>query len=69
MKKTLTFTLPDELTKSHLGVDDDGGFCLVPHDIEEFSVIVQRWGLWRPSLITFGKICSYQVEIFEGVGT
>lgn len=54
---------------AHLGIDDEGGFCLVPHDIEEFSAIVQRWGLWRPSLITFGHVCSQQVEIFEAVGT
>ena len=54
---------------AHLGVGDDGGFCLVPHDIEEFCAIVGRWGLWRPSLVTFGHVCSQQVEIFEAVGT
>lgn len=29
---------------------EDGSFKLVGHDVEEFNVIVRRYGLWRPSL-------------------
>jgi len=32
----------------------DGTARMCSHDIEEFTVVVQRWGLWRPDLITFG---------------
>ncbi len=50
---------------AHLGLDDTGQYCLVPHDVEEFGAIVLRWGLWRPSLVTFGHAVANQLELFE----
>lgn len=41
----------------HCDVDSDSGQpCLVHHDIEEFGVIVHRWGLWKPDLKLFADI-------------
>lgn len=30
-------------------------YVLVPHDIEEFSMIARRWGSWRPQLAQFAN--------------
>ena len=42
-----------------------GGWCLRAHDVEEFSEVVARWGLWTPALKGFGvAIESAQIELF-----
>lgn len=33
--------------------DEKGTYYLVDHDVEEFSSIVRRWGLWLPDLKRF----------------
>ena len=38
----------------HCEIDGDGKPGVVPHDIEEFGIIVKRWGLWKPDLQSFG---------------
>lgn len=57
-----------ELT--HCGVEStDSGerLRMVPHDVEEFSSIVERWGLWKPDLEQFGKVVveATQMSLFE----
>lgn len=42
-------------------------WIILPHDVEEFSSIVKRWGLWRPNLIAFGKAVGDQLELFRNV--
>jgi hypothetical protein len=41
---------------------------MISHDIEEFSGIVQRWGLWRPDLVVFAGavVHAHQLGLFEG---
>lgn len=34
-----------------------------PHDLEEFHTIVDRWGLWRPSLEAFALVMKPQLEL------
>lgn len=40
---------------------------IVPHDIEEFGLIVKRWGLWKPDLQSFGDACviARQGDLFQ----
>jgi putative metallopeptidase len=39
---------------NHLNIDiDTGKYSLLPHDLEEFSGIVRRHGLWRDSVKFF----------------
>jgi hypothetical protein len=40
-----------ELT--HCDVDEEGKLSLRPHDLEEFNVIVRRYGLWRAEVQLF----------------
>ena len=44
---------------------------MVPHDVEEFSAIVEKWGLWMPDLERFGKVVTEasQMSLFEPAGT
>jgi hypothetical protein len=57
---------------AHCGqeVDDKGArkWVMVSHDIEEFSGIVRRWGLWRPDLVVFAGavVHAHQLGLFEG---
>lgn len=60
---------------SHCGVDkefDDNDNCaitlkMIPHDIEEFTAIVERHGMWQSSLEEFfEKGNSPQLGLFEG---
>lgn len=38
------------------------------HDVEEFSDIVGRWGLWTPNLQGFGRAIAHaQIDLFAGV--
>ena len=52
---------------SHCGRDDESGvWILVPHDVEEFSSIVGRWGLWTPDLRVFSAaLKGAQVDLFK----
>jgi len=34
----------------HFGVTEDGSRYIIPHDLEEFTAVVQRHGLWRPEV-------------------
>lgn len=58
---------------SHCGheIEDKTGddkWVMLSHDIEEFSGIVQRWGLWRPDLTVFAGavVHAHQLGLFEG---
>lgn len=35
------------------------------HDVEEFTEIVQRHGLWKDDLAEFGKAAKEQLDLFE----
>lgn len=41
-----------ELTHCARGPEGEG-WAILGHDVEEFSSIVRRWGLWKPDLVTF----------------
>ncbi len=44
---------------------ESGAWTMRAHDVEEFSEIVGRWGLWTPQLKGFGMaIESAQIELF-----
>lgn len=41
---------------THCDVDAETGQpVMIPHDIEEFGVIVSRYGLWKNDLVSFGR--------------
>jgi hypothetical protein len=48
--------------------EDEGRarFALLPHDVEEFGVILRRWGLWEPGLERFASSVekARQLDIF-----
>jgi hypothetical protein len=51
----------------HFGTEDgENGLklLLLPHDVEEFSAIVQRWGLWDRGLIAFNRAINHQMSLF-----
>jgi hypothetical protein len=35
---------------------------IIPHEIEEFSVVIERFGLWRTSLRTMGKAAKDYIQ-------
>lgn len=39
---------------SHCGRNEKDEWCLWPHDVEEFAAVIDRHGLWRRKLETFG---------------
>jgi hypothetical protein len=50
----------------HLALDEDKGKgtpTMRPHDVEEFSEIVKRHGLWRPDLEQMVKIGAEQLKL------
>ncbi len=50
---------------SHCGVNDKGNWVMIPHDVEEFASIVERWGLWTPDLVQFNTaIKAIQTDLF-----
>lgn len=52
----------------HLGIEDtDEGekLLMIPHDLEEFGAVVQRWGMWQPDVANFAKVCQ-QRDLFDG---
>jgi hypothetical protein len=46
---------------------EDGKPVLIDHEIEEFSVVVSRHGLWRENVRTFGYVCADQLSLNLGV--
>lgn len=46
------------------GPDEQGRpkWCIWPHDVEEFSSIIHRHGLWRPALDQFGKAAAPHIN-------
>jgi hypothetical protein len=52
-------------------VSDEGEtkYVLLSHDVEEFSAIVRRWGLWKVDLERFGKAVekARQLDIFTAI--
>lgn len=50
---------------SHCGVNAKGAWTVIPHDVEEFSSIVRRWGLWTMDLVDFNTaIRETQTDLF-----
>ena len=49
----------------HCGVDDNGNFVMMDHDIREFNTTVRRWGAWQPSVRDFFRAAKVQFEMFE----
>ena len=47
----------------HCGVDDGGSWQAQAHDLEEFNIIVRRWGLWRSSVANFVEAARPQMEL------
>lgn len=35
---------------------------LIPHEVEEFGVIIERYGLWQPNLERFAKSISAAIQ-------
>lgn len=52
----------------HCGVDDDGQFILLTHDLMEFNTIVRRWGLWQPAITQFIEAAKPQLELMLPTG-
>lgn len=53
-----------ELTHCARGPDGEG-WAVRAHDVEEFSTIVQRWGLWTPDLLEFSTaVKNAQISLF-----
>ena len=50
---------------SHCGREESGGYCILQHDLEEFTAVVARWGLWTPSVKQFADVCAQQLELIE----
>jgi hypothetical protein len=47
--------------------EETGAWTMRDHDVEEFSDIVARWGLWTPSLRGFGTAIEHaQIDLFAG---
>lgn len=39
----------------HLGMNDDGAWCLLRHDVEEFGEVIARHGLWNADVQAFAQ--------------
>ena len=53
-----------ELTHCGVEVTESGSKArLVPHDVEEFTDIITRWGLWRPSLEPFAAAVQKAAQL------
>jgi hypothetical protein len=53
---------------SHCTTDDNGAPALRGHDIEEFSIIISRYGLWNPRLYMLDPILAKAKQlILDGV--
>lgn len=47
---------------SHCGREEEGGYLILKHDMEEFNAVVARWGLWTPAVEQFANVCQ-QLEL------
>lgn len=47
---------------SHCGFDENDSPKIIPHDFEEFSVIIERHGLWRHSLVEMEKAAKGYIQ-------
>lgn len=54
----------------HCALDlESGKSIIVPHDVEEFGAIVDRWGLWKRDLEQFGESVKKATQLsFEMAG-
>ena len=50
----------------HCKLDDEGRLTIRAHDVSEFAAIVQRHGLWRDDLRTFGEAVEAQLSLDVG---
>lgn len=48
----------------HFGRDDNENYVMIDHDVEEFTAIVQRWGLWRADLKKMAAVMA-QRDLFD----
>jgi predicted metallopeptidase len=46
----------------HVGITDDGGLAIIPHDIEEFHEIARVHGSYHDGLVTFGHALQHGNE-------
>lgn len=51
-----------------LDQDDPHPWRVVGHDVEDFTAIIQRHGLWQDELRGFADACRQQLELFEQRG-
>lgn len=49
----------------HCGRDENGKYCFVDHDIQEFGSVVRRWGLWSREVQMFSEVLKEQLELLE----
>lgn len=56
-----------ELAHCRTKIDEKGNLSLViaPHDVEEFSAIVERHGLWRPDIEEFLAAANRGATLFD----
>jgi len=47
---------------SHCWLDEEGALKILPHDVEEFSGVIKRHGLWRPDIEHFAEIAAKHVR-------
>ena len=43
--------------------EEDRKLLVVGHDLEEFTAVVRRHGLWRPDVEAFAKVASQQLAL------
>lgn len=52
----------------HCGVNDDDEYCIWLHDVEDFSAVVHRHGLWQEDVQKFAETCleaSRQLTLYD----
>lgn len=47
------------------GQDEKGRWCVRDHDVEEFTSIVNRWGLWKTDVEVFARAAADQLTLFS----
>jgi predicted metallopeptidase len=47
------------------GRDEKGKWVERAHDVEEFTAIVGRWGLWKDDVRQFANVVARQLEILD----
>lgn len=47
------------------GRDDKGKWIERAHDVEEFTAIVGRWGLWKDDVRQFASVVAKQIEMLD----